>query len=335
MATLQSVPTLASNQPRLAPDPDEPVRPHARLAVLLPGFRKGAGTAADAGPAVAPAAGPAENGGRVGEGLLVCGWKEGMAELLADIVAVHAALGRPLAEIAVAGRLPPDEGERIAADGRLGRVRLVPGEPTEPGVLREAGVEDAQRALLLTAPDAVPRGQEADARNIMITMAINGINPALYKSVEIINPGFADHLGITRVEESIYTRSFQQMMLVQAALGTGVPSIVGALLDPARMRLQVVDLPPAARGGDFGACAAALGRQGCLLIGLVEHAGNSHQRKTEYLDTARNRPGVRQAVEHLLALKEVVSNYPRLNPGAGIRPGAHARGVVIAPVREA
>jgi hypothetical protein len=263
------------------------------------------------------------------ERLIVCGWRKGMVDLLAGIKASHRELGRRLAPITVLGALPEEEARAIASHPALNNVRVVHGEPIDPRQLAAAGIRQAHRVLVLTDPALKASPQEADARNVMISVAINELNPAVYKCVEVINPRFAEHLRIASVEEAIFPRLYQRMMLVQASLGTGLASAVGMLLNPLRHRLRVVDFPPAPAGTPFALHAEALAKQGCLLIGAMEHTGNTYFRKEGYVREAQIQPRVKGAVDHLLRLKRVYTNEPQLNPGGNFIPGMYSRAIVI------
>jgi len=131
------------------------------------------------------------------------------------------------------------------------------------------------------------------------------------------------------VEEPIFTSQYQRLMLVQASLGTGLASALGALFEPALSRLRVVDFPNAPAGTPFSEHGRALADQGLLLIGVMEHTGNSHIRKTEYLRQAQVQSGVRDSVSHLLRLKSVLTNVPIINPSPRFLPGMHSRALVV------
>jgi voltage-gated potassium channel len=131
------------------------------------------------------------------------------------------------------------------------------------------------------------------------------------------------------VEEPIYTSQYQRLMLVQASLGTGLASALGALFDPGAGRLRVVDFPPAPPGTTFDQYAQALAEQGLLLIGTMEFTGNSYVRKTEYIRQAQELSGVRDSVANLLRLKSAKTNRPIINPLRSFVPGTHSRALVI------
>jgi voltage-gated potassium channel len=323
--TLHLAAHLVSNVPVLAPPPALAVPAHAKLIVLLPAGEHQAEEQLRRRHEQRTVQRP-----RAPERLVVCGWKHGMADLLLAMLQRHAQARRPLESIAVAARLPAGEADAIARSGELAHVRLVPGDPTDPGVLRNVGVRTATRVLVMADP--VPEGstQEADSRNVMVSIAVNDLNPAAYKCVEILNPSFGEYLSVANVEEPVHTGQYQRLMLVQASLGTGLASALGALVDPEGARLRVVDFPIAPPGTSFAEHAQALAAQGLLLIGSMEHSGNSHIRKTEYVRQAQVQSGVRGAVQHLLRLKSVQTNAPLLNPEPTFLPGIHSRALVIA-----
>jgi voltage-gated potassium channel len=328
--TLNSATNMESNVPLLAPPPEREIKDHSRLVVLRPtGHRQPLEQVQRRrGEQTVPRQ-------RNLERLVVCGWRKGMAELLAGIKASHRELGRRLAPITVLGSLPQEEARAIASHPALKKVRVVHGDPTDSKMLVSAGIRQASRVLVLTDPARESSPQEADARNVMISVAINEINPAVYKCVEVINPRFAEHLRIASVEEAIFPRLYQRMMLVQASLGTGLASAVGILLNPIDHRLRVVDFPPAPAGTPFALHAEALAAQGMLLIGAMEHTGNTYFRKEGYIREAQIQPRVKGAVAHLLRLKRVNTNEPLLNPGADFIPGMYSRAIVIVSEPEA
>lgn len=325
VARLLSAAHLVSNVPRLAPPLDWIVRPNSKIVVLLPSGERQPAEQAQRRSTVTVEPWP-QHPGR----LLVCGWKRDMAGLLLAIRARHEAAGLPLERLSVAARLPGPELEALSREPELEDVQIVVGEPTDPAVLRRAGVGDAERVLIVADPVPELSTQEVDARNVMVAFAINELNPSVYKCVEILNPSFGEHLRVANVEEPVYTGQYQRMMLVQASLGTGLAGAVGALVEPAPARLRVVEFAPAPPATPFAEHGRLLAEQGLLLIGVMEHTGNSYIRKTEYVRQAQVQSGVGDAVQHLLRLKTVQTNAPVINPEATYLPGLHSRALVIA-----
>ena len=334
---LRTAARLESNSPRFLPPGEAEVPAHARLMALLP-----AGTGQAGGDRDNSAF--ASMGGRARgyEHLVICGWKTGMAELLAGMADAHRARGRTLGSITIVGDPPGEERAAVSSLSLDAEVRIVPGEPTDPRTLEAAGLRKSARVLVLTDPGAEAGSQQADARSVMISFAINEFNPALYKCVEIINPNLTDHLLMSNVEEVIQTRQYQRMMLVQASLGTGLPSAVRAMADPVRPLVRVVDFPTAPPGTSISEYAAqyaaakspTLAAGGGLLIGVIEQAGNNHERIAHSMAEAQRQPQVAVAVEQLRALRRVVSNHPVLNPGPGFVPGPNCRAIVLASAHQ-
>ena len=316
---------LTSNVPRLHPAADTPVAHHAKLLVLLP-------PATTQRPEEAAQRREEQPHGRFepDEHLVICGWKPGMATLASGILQAHRTAGKKLKNITVVARMPEEEAAGLTGGKGLSRVKLVEGDPTDPRVLEGAAIGSASRALVLIDPVVERNPQEADARSVMISFAINELNPSAYKSVELLNPGLSDHLRTASVEETIYTRAYQRMMLVQATLGTGLSSAVGALFAQPDPVLQVRAFPRIAPGTEFGEYAGHFAAEGLLLIGSIEHSGNDYTRRNDYLRMAQSQPRIATAIEHLLELKTIIGNEALLNPGDSFVPGAESLAVVIA-----
>lgn len=323
---LKSVGDLTSNVPVLAPEPDTVLRSYAKLVVLLPN----------------PEPQPDDQRQRrleqhvlprspQPEHLAVCGWKADMAGLLRAIRNRHEALGRELSAVTVLGTIPDAEAQAVMDDPELRDVRIVQGDATQPRMLARAGLESANRVLVLADPAVEAQTQEADARNVMISFAVSELNPAAYKCVEVMNPSFLEHLRRANVEEPILTRQYQRLMLVQISLGTGLSSAIGTLIEPGGARLRVVNFADAPAGTSLGEHARLLAEQGLLLVGAMDHTGNSHARKTEYIRQAQVQSRVKGSVEHLRRLKSAATNMPVIHPGDGFVPGVYSRALVIGP----
>lgn len=324
VASLLEVGRLGSNVPRLAPPPELVVGDQTRALAILPPPQ---GQAAEERNFRLEQTPPSDSA--TGEHLAICGWKRDMGDLLKAVIGLHQREGRPLTRITVVSAMPDAEAGAIADDPDLGVVELAPGEPTDPAVLERAGVEQAHRFLLLSVAGAERSGQAADARNVMTAIAVNGLNPRAYKCVELLNPSFSEHLKMAEVEEIVLTQRYQELMLVQASLGTGLSHAINELLRYGGPAMRVRGFAPAPPGTVFEEHARLLALQGETLIGVVDHAGNQHTRKQEILYEAQVQPRIRGAIDHLLSLKTVVSNQPVLNPGADFIPGSHTRAVVI------
>ena len=326
---LQKMENLTSNVPRFSPTPGYASGEHTKILVLLPSARTQSSEEAQRRSGQIPEkrqSGP--------EHLFICGWKPNMADLLEDILENHRAVGRKLSKVTVVARLPVGEREQISSRRGLKNVKVIAGEPTDPNVLKKAGIAKAMRVLILTDPESERINEETDARNLMISYAVNELNPATYKCVELYSPSFEEHLRIANVEETLYTQQYQRMMLVQASLGTGLSSSVGSLFDPASPVLRVTGFPGREPGLSFSDYQRHFVDMGQQLIGLIEHSGSDHVRKQKYLYQARSQPRIQDGIERLVQIKRIHSNEAVLNPPGDFIPGIHSRAVVIFPGRE-
>jgi len=324
VAGLREVRRLVSNVPRLNPPPDTPIADNTNVVLLMPHEEPQTAEEAERRRGQVPESRWPEQ-----EHLLVCGWKPGMADLLARIQAVHAARGRPLRALTLVASPPPEETAAIAEHPELGALRLVTGQSTDPGVLRSAGIHTADRVLVLASPNVARTPEETDARAVMISIAVHDLNRRAYKCVELLDPSFADHLRVASVEEVVYTQRFRRAMLAHGSAGLGQAVAIRAMLDPLAARLRVVNFPPGPPELTVGQHAPRLRDEGMQLLGVIDHCGNLHARKDEFLYEAQIQPQIGDAVEHLLRLKLITSNEARLNPGVDYVTGNHTRAVVL------
>ncbi|MDH4246998.1 MAG: ion channel [Deltaproteobacteria bacterium] len=264
------------------------------------------------------------------ERLFICGWRDQMAELLDRIISQHMACQRKLAGVTVLSTMPEREANAIDRAPGLAGVRVIRGEPTDPEALRTAGIRQAHRVLVL-ADNSGGSHQENDARSVLTGIAVQEINRRIYKCVELQDVAFSEHLELTTVEEPVFTRRLQQVLLAESAHGAGMASAIGGMVDPLHASLRVVDFPPGQPGDRLEVHALRLKARGYILVGVVDHCGNIHSRKRAYLEEAQVQPRIAGALQHLNRLKDVVSNHPILHPGWDFIPGEHSRAIVLVP----
>ena len=325
VASLAHMTRLQSNLSHLIPPPDAIVPEHSEMLIVLP-----SGTVQSEEESARRREQAPQPRSTAPEKLLVSGWKPDMANLLKDIINLHKMRGRDLTEVTVVAPLPADEAQAIADHPVLSAVRLIEGEATDPDVLRQAGIQETNRVLVLASPAPDQSPQETDSRNVMTCIAIHGLNRKVYKCVEVLDPNFGEHLKIADVEEVIYSLRFQQVMLAESSSGSGLSHAIRDMLDPETAPLRVIDLPSGPPGMSFEEHRVELAQKGFALLGVVEHSGNHHARKQEFLYAAQIQPKIQGAIERLVGLKQLEFNKPIFNPGRDFLPGDRSLAVVMA-----
>lgn len=108
-------------------------------------------------------------------------------------------------------------------------IHFVHGDPTDESVLKRAGVDRADTALILadaTAPDY----NAEDAKNILITLGIESMNKSVYTCVQILNAENKKHLQRTNADEIICTTEVGTKLVVHSSISKGLSKLVTDLL---------------------------------------------------------------------------------------------------------
>ncbi|MBI2900599.1 MAG: TrkA family potassium uptake protein [Planctomycetes bacterium] len=108
-------------------------------------------------------------------------------------------------------------------------LHFVHGDPTESVVLERAGVMRADTAIVLADATSTDYNAE-DARNILITLAIESMNKAVYTCVQILNPDNRKHVERANADEIICTTEVGTKLVVHSSLSKGLSKLVTDLL---------------------------------------------------------------------------------------------------------
>ena len=192
--------------------------------------------------------------------VVICGWSDKAAGIVRQL---HAPVIKDKPSIVVIDEGPvtfPDE--PAFAD-----VYSIQGDPTRDEVLAEACVAAADSAVIL--PDSRD-GDRADARSIMIALAIESINRDVHTCVEVVDSRNVSHFERTAVNEIVSLSSVSEKLLAQAALFHGITDFYQELLtfEEANNELYRVAPPAGLVGETFADAYASLLEQRVTLIGV-------------------------------------------------------------------
>ena len=108
------------------------------------------------------------------------------------------------------------------------RVRVVEGQPTEDATLDEAGISEARSAIILTDPRLRPT--EADAKTLMVGLAVESKNRSVYTCAQIMDSANEVHLQRANVDEVILLDTIGANLAVASAVNPGVTQVVNELV---------------------------------------------------------------------------------------------------------
>lgn len=163
-------------------------------------------------------------------------------------------------------------------------LAVIQGDPTETAVLEQANAKRACAAIIL-ADRENENVNVADARSLLIVLAIETIQPEIYSCVEVLNPDNAVHFRRVNADEEIPVAKVSNSLVVQSALNPGLSRIITDMLTFGEgEELYRLAVPPAFVGKTFTDLGTTLMQQEAMvLIGVASEDGqrivNSHRAK--------------------------------------------------------
>ncbi|NOZ21865.1 MAG: hypothetical protein GXP25_12355 [Planctomycetes bacterium] len=193
--------------------------------------------------------------------VVICGWNDAAMEIVRQI---RGEAVRDRWEIVVvADDIPKKERDLLKGWD----TRHIQSDPADKDALREAGICSAARAIILADRSA---GTAADAKSILIALAIEALNEKVHTAVEIIESPNRSHFERTRIDEIVCVGEIAEKLLAQAALTHGLTEFYTHLLTTTSdtNEIYVVDICDALVGKTFAETEEALADHDFIPIGI-------------------------------------------------------------------
>jgi voltage-gated potassium channel len=185
---------------------------------------------------------------------LICGWNERGRLILRELLAT----GKQVA--VVASERPPS----LAND-----VYFVSGSPADEEVLSRAGVSNAVAAIILSNPSG--NADDADAKTILTSLAVESANPELYTVIELANPDNERHARLAKVDDIIYCDSLIAEITATCAVHAGISVFMRDILcaSDEGHRFAAFNIPGEFEGKPLGDFFAYLRKERHLPVGII------------------------------------------------------------------
>jgi len=212
--------------------------------------------------------------------VLICNWNDKGIPIISELHAAIVKDKRPIviiSESTDAGDLPDDDDLVEFRD-----VYLVKGDPANEVILRRAHVQDAYSVIVLADPS---EGQLADAKSILVTMAVKSVNRTAGSAkphicVECIGPQNVRHLQRAGADEIISAADFAMMLMAQSALAHGLSTVYHDLLTVSgeTNEIYIIPVPSEFMGKSFDELGIAMfknrdPRNPAILAGVATRGG--------------------------------------------------------------
>jgi len=263
---------------------------------------------------------------------IICGWQEGMDEILDGILGANPDLFP--ADIVLVNLAPKEALEAILHASRFAGINYVSGDFSEEETLTRANVLGARRILILSDYSHPYSAMERDSRTVLAVLLVKKLNRSLYVTAELLDEHFRKHLESEHCDEIILTRNYEQRLVVSASTGTGMSHVLEKMFcGVGGQGLAIAEIPEEFVGKPFSLLASHFTAEGKgILAGILENTGNFFVRKKEALSEAQKNPDISGVVQNLKKVKEMKSNKTVLAPPPDYPVQKNARAILVRPV---
>lgn len=240
--------------------------------------------------------------------VVVCGWN-GQGQSIVDALLAADCSGA-IVVVANVERRPLEEDD----------VEFISGDPTQDSVLRSAGIERARSAIVLT--DFHESRNDADAKALLIALAVESMNSSIHTCVQILNSANARHFERAGVDELICLDQIGGNLAVASAVNHGVSALVSELLTfNSGSELYRVEGDPVAGlvGGTYVEAVKTLAEKHVILLGVEMDASIELREAMRAEVLHRAGPG-----DHRVMMVNPQSEY-RIRPGDTLFCAARSR----------
>lgn len=259
---------------------------------------------------------------------IICGWKEGLENILVNILKANLQL-RP-SNIVLLNDADPEEIDHIRSMPQFKTMKYIKGDYIDEKVLLRANVKNASTALVLADSSRKFSLQEVDSRTVMTVITIDSMNKNIYTIAELLDEKFEKYLKLANCDEIILSREHSRILIANAASASGISHIASELLLPAHGGLLTEDIPMSLVGRTFQDLQGYFkDLYGDIVIGILENTGKLYFRKKEALAEAQKTPDISKLIENLQSVKKLVPNHPVLNPGDDYVVKKNSKAIVV------
>jgi voltage-gated potassium channel len=152
---------------------------------------------------------------------IICGWNFQASRIIQELLNARK---KQQFDIVV---MPGEEtNEQLKEFGN--KVFVVMGSPTDDRTLMAADIKEAKSVIILS--DTTLEPNNSDARALMITLAVETLNPSAYTCVQLMNSENEVHLMRANADETVPFDVLGANLSVASALAPGITKVVNELV---------------------------------------------------------------------------------------------------------
>ncbi|MGB2984080.1 MAG: NAD-binding protein, partial [Candidatus Bipolaricaulia bacterium] len=215
--------------------------------------------------------------------IVICGWNTQGAAVVDELLRADTGKEQRVVILADLDKRPIEED----------RVEFLKGSPIKDTDLRRARIEDADSAIVLT--DFAQDPNEADAKALLIVLAVESLNRSVHTCVQILNASNRRHFERVNTDEIICLEQLGANLAVASALNHGTSHLVSELLtfnSGSEFYRYAGKLPENLVGVGFAQAVHTLAERRIILLGI------------ETPDSEEVRKALPDDIAHPLALED-------------------------------
>jgi voltage-gated potassium channel len=170
------------------------------------------------------------------------------------------------------------------------KISVIEGAPAENATLLGADIMTAKSAIILN--DTTDSPESADARVLMITLAIESMNPAVYTCAQVQHSSNEIHLQRANVDETIPLDMIGANLAVSSALHHGVTKMISELVhfdSGSEIYKMVPPLPASLVGLKFADAQTWFASHDMILVGIESERLSDSYTSTLTLSSIKSR----------------------------------------------
>ncbi len=176
---------------------------------------------------------------RLHDHYIICGWNQRAEAIYRELRSDRRLAEVPIALLAAIDSKPVDDDQLF----------FIHGEVTE-STLERANIAAASTVVILGDDDLEPGAR--DAKVVLSTLTVEGINPDAYTVVELVKEENARHCRRAKADEIIVGNEFSSRLIASAAVDHGISKVLSELLSVTYGNdLQKIPLPAAMAGKSY------------------------------------------------------------------------------------
>ncbi|MCP4751542.1 MAG: hypothetical protein GY866_11660 [Proteobacteria bacterium] len=243
------------------------------------------------------------------EHFLICGWKQGMSDLLKDILLLHK---KESIHLVLVNNAEAQEVNELRQDPSLRDFHFFSGDYTNTEVLLNACGNRASKVLILADELSGRPAEEIDFETVLAAIAIKRIYPQIYAIVEIIQPKFSLYLQNIDIEEIITNRFNARALICNMILMSGMNNVFKKLFSMRSGILKIITIADEYVGKTYQDLKDNVNN--AIVIGILENTGNLRIRKNEKMNRIQKTVTIKSAIQGLMEIKKMEGNVPVFNP---------------------